>query len=318
MPQSRSQGRAPPAPRAGSPCACGAGAAPRPPPRRGHPRRLRPRRRGGWLLLGSWGLGGDEFSGVGVDVVKVGVMVVVVPAAPYARTAPPPGESATPTGRPTPLPGLPPRAAPSPPRNHIRTATTPTTDVTSPPKSTRTRGSPLRHRWTRTTCQPHQCTHPTGRNPHTQRNHRVPKAFALPPPTRQKCTLPPWYRYRPPNGLDCPARKPTLESEAAPPPPLHDTPPPTSPAPHEASARPLPPGPALAAPAPQGTAITSQGPAPAANYPRDATTQAAAAPCPQTCPPAHKKGIPGPAFPAPHATDTCPPPPAPATATPGP
>ena len=29
-------------------------------------------------MLGSWGLGGDEFSGVGVDVVAVGVVVVVV------------------------------------------------------------------------------------------------------------------------------------------------------------------------------------------------------------------------------------------------
>ena len=29
-------------------------------------------------MLGSWGLGGDEFSGVGVDVVEVGAVVVVV------------------------------------------------------------------------------------------------------------------------------------------------------------------------------------------------------------------------------------------------
>ena len=52
-----------------------------PPPRRrgsGSPRRLRPRRGGGWLVLGSGGLGGDEVSGVGVDVVEVGVVVVVV------------------------------------------------------------------------------------------------------------------------------------------------------------------------------------------------------------------------------------------------
>ena len=81
--QSRSQGRPPPAPRAGSPCgqsACGTGAAPRPPPRRGsgNPRRLRPRHGGGWLALGSGGLGGDEVSGVGVDVVEVGLVVVVV------------------------------------------------------------------------------------------------------------------------------------------------------------------------------------------------------------------------------------------------
>ena len=81
VPQSRSQGRAPSAPRAGSPrcrCACGAEAAPRPPPRRGHPRRLRSRRGGGWLVLGSSGLGGDELAGVRVDVVEVVVVVVVV------------------------------------------------------------------------------------------------------------------------------------------------------------------------------------------------------------------------------------------------
>ena len=79
--QSRSQGRAYSAPRAGSPCgpcSCGAGAAPRPPAARGrgYPRRLRPRRGGGWLVLGSGVLGGDEV--VGVDVVEVGVVVVVV------------------------------------------------------------------------------------------------------------------------------------------------------------------------------------------------------------------------------------------------
>ena len=82
MPQSRSQGRAPPAPRAGSPCgpcACGAGAASRPPPpaeaiRAGSALGAG----GGWLVLGSWGLGGDEFSSVVVDVVEVGVVVVVV------------------------------------------------------------------------------------------------------------------------------------------------------------------------------------------------------------------------------------------------
>ena len=52
-----------------------------PPPRRrgsGHPRRLRPRRGGGRLVLGSGGLGGDEVTGVGVDFVEVGVVVVVV------------------------------------------------------------------------------------------------------------------------------------------------------------------------------------------------------------------------------------------------
>ena len=52
-----------------------------PPPRRqgsGHPRRLRPRRGGGWLVLGSGGLGGDEVSGVRVDVAEVGVVVVLM------------------------------------------------------------------------------------------------------------------------------------------------------------------------------------------------------------------------------------------------
>ena len=81
MPQSRSQGWAPSAPRAGSPrcpCACGANAAPRPPPRRGHPRRLRSRRGGGWLVLGLWELGGDELAGVRVHVVEVVVVVVAV------------------------------------------------------------------------------------------------------------------------------------------------------------------------------------------------------------------------------------------------
>ena len=49
-----------------------------PPLRRGHLRRLRSRRGGGWLVLGSWGLGGDELAGARVDVVEVVVMVVVV------------------------------------------------------------------------------------------------------------------------------------------------------------------------------------------------------------------------------------------------
>ena len=52
-----------------------------PPPRSrgsGHPRRLRPWRGGGWLVLGSGGLGGDEVSCVGVHVVELGVVVVVV------------------------------------------------------------------------------------------------------------------------------------------------------------------------------------------------------------------------------------------------
>ena len=77
----QSQGRAPSAPRVVSPCcpcACGAGAAPRPPPRRGVLRRLCSPCGGGWLVLGSWGLGGDELAGVRVDVVEVVVVVVVV------------------------------------------------------------------------------------------------------------------------------------------------------------------------------------------------------------------------------------------------
>ena len=81
MPQSQSPRQAPSAPRAGSPCcpcACGAGAAPRPPPRRGHLRRLCSRRGGGWLVLGSWGLRVHQLAGVGVDVVEVVVVVVVV------------------------------------------------------------------------------------------------------------------------------------------------------------------------------------------------------------------------------------------------
>ena len=48
------------------------------PLRRGHPRRLRPRRGKGLMVLVSWGLGGDELAGVRVDVVEVGVLVVVV------------------------------------------------------------------------------------------------------------------------------------------------------------------------------------------------------------------------------------------------
>ena len=54
-----------------------------PPPRRrgsGHPRRLRPWRGGGWLVLGSGGSGGDEVSCVGVDVVEVGVVVALLVA----------------------------------------------------------------------------------------------------------------------------------------------------------------------------------------------------------------------------------------------
>ena len=49
-----------------------------PPLCRGRPRRLRPRRGGGWLVPGLWGFGGDELAGVTVDVVEVVVVVVVV------------------------------------------------------------------------------------------------------------------------------------------------------------------------------------------------------------------------------------------------
>ena len=49
-----------------------------PPSRRGHPRRLRSRCGGGWLVPGSWGLGGDELSGIGVDVVEVVLVVGLV------------------------------------------------------------------------------------------------------------------------------------------------------------------------------------------------------------------------------------------------
>ena len=49
-----------------------------PPLRRGHLRRLRSWRGGPWLVLGSWGSGGDELASVRVDVVEVVVVVVVV------------------------------------------------------------------------------------------------------------------------------------------------------------------------------------------------------------------------------------------------
>ena len=71
----------PPLPPVPAPLAAPAPAAPMPrhaPLRRGHSRRLRPRRGGGWLVPGSWGLGGDELAGVRVDVVEVVVVVVVV------------------------------------------------------------------------------------------------------------------------------------------------------------------------------------------------------------------------------------------------
>ena len=71
----------PPLPPAPAPLAAPVPAARMPPPpplRRGHPRGLRPRRGGGWLVPGSWGLAGDELAGVRVDVVEVVVVVVVV------------------------------------------------------------------------------------------------------------------------------------------------------------------------------------------------------------------------------------------------
>ena len=83
MPQSRSQGRAPPTPRAGSPCgpcACGASAAPCPPAAEAAAIRASSALGAGgagWRW-GRGGPGGDEVSGVGVDVVEVGVVVVVV------------------------------------------------------------------------------------------------------------------------------------------------------------------------------------------------------------------------------------------------
>ena len=121
MPQSRSQGQAPSAPCAGCPCcpsACGADAAPRPPPRRGHPRRLRSRRGKSWLVPGSSGLGGDELAGVGVDVVEVVVVVVVVVGVVRRHLLDAEGDAphrlhVRPRGRPAPRP--PPFDPPSPP-----------------------------------------------------------------------------------------------------------------------------------------------------------------------------------------------------------
>ena len=81
VPQSRSHGRAPSAPRAGIPgcsCACGADAAPCPPSAEAIRASSALGAGGGWLVLGSWGLGGDELAGVRVDVVEVVVVVVVV------------------------------------------------------------------------------------------------------------------------------------------------------------------------------------------------------------------------------------------------
>ena len=80
VPQSRFQ-TGPPLPLAPAPPTAPVPAAPAPrpappPPRPSAP--APPSARRGWLVLGSWGLGGDEFSGVGVDAVEVGVVVVVV------------------------------------------------------------------------------------------------------------------------------------------------------------------------------------------------------------------------------------------------
>ena len=80
-PQSRSHGRPPSAPRAGPsscPCACGADAAPRPPSAEAIRAGSALGAGGGWLVPGSWGLGGNELACVRVDVVEVVVVVVVV------------------------------------------------------------------------------------------------------------------------------------------------------------------------------------------------------------------------------------------------
>ena len=80
-PQSRSHRRPSSAPCAGPPrcpCACGADAAPRPPSAEAIRAGSALGGGGGWLVLGSWGLGGDVLAGVRVDVVEVVVVVVVV------------------------------------------------------------------------------------------------------------------------------------------------------------------------------------------------------------------------------------------------
>ena len=93
-----------------------------PPLRRGHPRRLRSRRGGGWLVLGSWGLGGDKLAGVRVDVVEVVVVVVVVVVGVVRRHLLDAGGDAPHElyvrlrGRPAPCP--PPFGPPSPPGSH--------------------------------------------------------------------------------------------------------------------------------------------------------------------------------------------------------
>ena len=92
-----------------------------PPLCRGHPRRLRPRRGGGWLVPGSWGLGGDELAGVRVDVVEVVVVVVVVVVGSGAPASVPGGDAphrlhVRLRGRPAPRP--PPFVPPSPLGSH--------------------------------------------------------------------------------------------------------------------------------------------------------------------------------------------------------
>ena len=83
MSQSQAKGWAPSAPRAGppcGPCACGAGAAPVPPAAEAAAIRAGSalgEGRAGWCW-GRGGLGEDEVSGVGVDVVEAGVVLVVV------------------------------------------------------------------------------------------------------------------------------------------------------------------------------------------------------------------------------------------------
>ena len=125
-PQSRSHGRAPSAPRAGSPrcpCACGADAAPRPPSAEAIRAGSALGARGGWLVPGSWGLGGDELAGVRVDVVEVVVVVVVVVVGVVRRHLLDAGGDAPHRlhvwlrGRPAPRP--PPFSPPSPLGSHV-------------------------------------------------------------------------------------------------------------------------------------------------------------------------------------------------------
>ena len=80
-PPSRSHGRPPSAPPAGSPrcpCACGADAAPRPSSAEAIRAGSALGAGGACWCRGRWGFGGDELAGVRVDVVEVVVVVVVV------------------------------------------------------------------------------------------------------------------------------------------------------------------------------------------------------------------------------------------------